>query len=77
MQLFDNYSSQVGVAEVLTDDEVREENTFLSACMSTKLMHEAHRFLVLEGKAPKEKNQFKQMLRDIWFRFYSRTSDRK
>ena len=72
--MFDNYNADVGEAEELTDEEVREEYRFINACMNTAVMQEAHRFLVQEGKAPEDVNDFRQMLIDIWFEFYSRSA---
>ena len=40
-------------------------------------MKEAHRFLIDEGKAPEDEKEFKEMLHDIWFEFYSRTPDER
>ncbi len=73
--MFDNYSSETGVNEELTDQEIREERRFIDACMNTRLMQECHRFLVDEEKAPGDDKEFKDFLIDIWFDFYSRSAD--
>ncbi len=75
VKLFDNYSAETGIDEDVTDEEIREERQFINACMNTRLMREAHRFLVDEGKAPEDVNEFKDFLIDIWFDFYSRSAD--
>lgn len=62
------------------DEEIAENDRFVNSCLNTNLMKEAHRFLVEEGKAPEDTFSFKEMLREIWFDFYSRrekTSDEK
>jgi hypothetical protein len=75
--LFDNYEPDTETPEYEDLEEDAEQRRFLNACMKTPLMKEAHRFLVNEGKAPEDENEFKEMLHDIWFEFYSRTPDER
>lgn len=41
--------------------------------MNTKVMKKAHRFLIKEGKAPSDEEDFKDLLSLIWFDCYSRS----
>lgn len=73
----DNYEPDPKKEEHENDDERSEQRQFLNACLDTPLMKEAHRFLVNEGKAPEDDKEFKEMLHDIWFKFYSRSPDER
>lgn len=75
-RLFNNYTDETNIAEKETYRESKEQDDFINACMETELMKEAHRFLYNEGKAPEDEDDFKKMLDEIWFDFYSR-SDRE
>jgi hypothetical protein len=71
--LLDNYTPETGEEENLDEEELKEQDRFLNAILKTKVIEEAQKFLVQEGKAPKSKEEFKEMLSDIWFEFYSRS----
>ena len=71
--LLDNYEMQVGVAEKVTREELREEQEFLNACLATPVMKYAHAYLVANRLAPADVNSFKQRLRKIWFDMYKRS----
>ena len=72
--MLDNYEPETGVDEELTDQEIREENRFLDACLNTQVMREAHKFLVREGKCGDDYQDFKELLYLIWFDGYSRSA---
>jgi poly(U)-specific endoribonuclease len=71
----DNYTPETGEEEDPSDEELEEEERFLNAILKTRVMDETHRFLFNEGKAPREKEEFKDMLREIWFENYSRSAN--
>jgi poly(U)-specific endoribonuclease len=71
--LMDNYERETGVPESVTPEEERENWAFLDAIMHTRPMKEAHQYLVSKGKSPKNEQDFKRQLYDIWFRLYRRT----
>lgn len=75
--LLDNYELDPNKQEHEGANEISEQRQFLNACLDTPLMKEAHRFLVNEGKAPEDDNEFKELLHDIWFKFYSRSPDER
>ncbi len=75
--LLDNYTPDTDVPEVDTAEEDTEQKQFLNACLQTPLMKEAHRFLVDEGKAPEDEQEFEDFLELLWFEFYSRSPDEK
>lgn len=77
MALFNNYTPDTDETENETYEEDNEQKRFLNACMKTPLMKETHQFLVQEGKAPDDEEEFKNMLEEIWFEFYSRTPDER
>jgi len=74
--LLDNYSREVGVAEVVTAEEVQEEAAFLDAIMATAPMAYAHAYLLKRGKlgrAQRSEAGFKALLHELWFELYSRS----
>jgi poly(U)-specific endoribonuclease len=74
--LLDNYSREVGVAEVVTAEERREEAAFLDAIMATAPMAYAHAYLLKRGKlgrAQRSEAGFKALLHELWFELYSRS----
>jgi poly(U)-specific endoribonuclease len=63
--------------ECKTGQEEREEIAFLNAIMNTRVMKEAHRFLVDEHKVSANEKEFKNFLQHLWFDFYSRSQREK
>jgi poly(U)-specific endoribonuclease len=74
--LLDNYEMEIGKEEVVTWAEKQENYTFLNEIMKTKVMKEAHRFLVSKNAAPADEGKFKEMLHDIWFKLFRRQGAR-
>lgn len=74
LPLLNNYSASTSKEEVLTNEELKEDAAFINAIMNTQLMQYAHEFLFQEEKAPEDINDFKQLLYEIWFEFYSRSA---
>ena len=73
--LLDNYSREVGVAEVITSEERKEEAAFLSAIMKTAPMAYVFQYLLKKGKLNKTQKTaagFRAMLHDLWFKMYRR-----
>ena len=73
--MLDNYEPETNVEEEQTDEDAKEEVRFINSLMNTALMKKAHRFLVKEGKAPEDEEEFKYLLHDIWFGLYSRSAN--
>lgn len=71
--LLDNYATQTGVAEEVTEEEVRENQIFIDTIMKTKLMQYTHTLLAKKGKVPADVRGFKHALYDLWFKLYRRT----
>lgn len=72
INLLDNYEIATGVAEQVTNEELRENNLFLEAILKTEVMKCAHRYLISKGRAQSDPAQFKRQLFDIWFKLYHR-----
>ncbi|XP_066285034.1 uridylate-specific endoribonuclease-like [Branchiostoma lanceolatum] len=71
LRLLDNYD--INQADYVTEKEENDARAFLNRCLDTKVMQEAHSFLVKEGRVPESRNGFKGMLYDMWFTPYTRT----
>lgn len=77
--LLDNYSAYTGDEEVVTQKELRENRTFLSAVMETAPMKYCHQYCVAKGveyggrSISKDESGFKKVLDSIWFKLYSRS----
>lgn len=71
--LLDNYSSETGVPEEVTEEEIKENWDFLNEVMKTEVMKKAHKYLSKLGKVPTDEKGFKDVLYDLWFKLYSRT----
>ncbi|XP_078510814.1 poly(U)-specific endoribonuclease-like [Lissotriton helveticus] len=76
VSLLDNYEMSTGVAEVVTPEEVAENNRFLDAILETEVMKIAHEYLVQKKVAKPNLKDFKTQLYSIWFQLYSRESGR-
>ncbi len=74
IKLLDNYSANVGTKEIVTQEELNEQNEFLDACLGTKCMGEAFRFLVNEKIVKNNLREFKNLLTTIWFQMYYRNA---
>jgi poly(U)-specific endoribonuclease len=70
--LLDNYESETGVEEVVTNEERKENWTFINAIFDTTCMKLAHKFLVAHGKASQDVDKFKREFHDMWFKLYKR-----
>merc|ERR1711970_766052 len=70
--LYDNYNSDVAVKEDHTAREQTEEEAFLTEIMKTKVMTKTLAFLKSKKLFTKSTNDFKKLLRQLWFDVYSR-----
>lgn len=70
--LLDNYESETGKPEEVTEEELEENRHFLDIIMETQVMQEAHKFLVEKANVPDDVFGFKCLLYDIWFKVYKR-----
>nr|XP_060634170.1 poly(U)-specific endoribonuclease-A-like isoform X2 [Anolis sagrei ordinatus] len=72
VSLLDNYETSTGMAEMVTSEEIAENNSFLDAVLETKVMKIAHQYLVGKNWTKPDLKHFKSQLYDIWFHLYSR-----
>lgn len=71
--LLDNYESEGGQKEVVTQEEVRENQCFIDAIYETEPMKIAHKYLAEKKLMPGDRAQFKWALYNLWFKMYQRT----
>ena len=75
--LLDNYHSETGREEVVTNSERQEVSDFLDAIMQTKPMQFCHKYCCnKDGSIPSSASGFKQLLHKIWFDLYRREQSR-
>lgn len=71
--LLDNYTSEQGKKETVTNSERIENWTFLRAIMQTGPMQFCHKYCAANNPdVPEDKEDFMKMLYRIWFDIYSR-----
>ena len=70
--LLDNYETEAGHQEVVTDEEYQENWTFINLIMEAPVMQECHRYLASKGKADEDVDGFKKELYNMWFKLYKR-----
>jgi poly(U)-specific endoribonuclease len=73
--LLDNYETETGQAEEVTEEEFKENVNFINLIMETGIMKEVHSYLVEKEKAPAEVDDFKRLLYKIWFKLYRRSRE--
>jgi len=74
--LLDNYEHEIGVAEVVTQEEVDENWKFLNAVCATPCMMYVYEYLHAKKRIPAGMEAFKKQLYDIWFNMYRRGKSR-
>ena len=72
MKLMDNYASETGVPEDISEEEIQEQWNFLDAVCETDVMYNLHQWLLGKGLAPVDLDEFKEALNNIWFNMYGR-----
>jgi poly(U)-specific endoribonuclease len=71
--LLDNYIAETGKAEVVTEEEKRENMNFLNLIMDTAVMQYIHHYLLAKGKTrATSREEFIRELNRVWFGLYSR-----
>ena len=72
--LLDNYISETGVAESVSDSERSEVKAFLRAIMETGPMQFCHKYCSANAEnVPSDKEGFIDLLHKIWFQLYGRS----
>ena len=72
--LYENYNSNVAVKEDRTTAEKAEEDALLDEMMKSKVMQKTLDFLKSQNIFTKSANDFKKLLKELWFDVYSRGS---
>ncbi|NXF80672.1 ENDUC protein, partial [Sclerurus mexicanus] len=72
LALLDNYEPRTGLAEAVTDGELREEREFLDAALDTPVLALLERFVLSKGLYPSAES-FRADLHSMWFGLYSRS----
>ena len=67
VKLLDNYTHEIGKAEVETAEHRREQRDFLNVAYETLPMRYAHLYLVAKKKVSRSERAFKQLLQRLWF----------
>ncbi|KAF5299099.1 hypothetical protein FQR65_LT09457 [Abscondita terminalis] len=75
-RLHDNYIVNVNQNEQVTSSEQQEEDDLLNEFLNTEVMEYTRKFLVEKGGISDDPNEFKRVLKEIWFTLYSRSSGR-
>ena len=70
--LYENYNNDVTVVEDRTRSERAEEDALLEEIMKSKVMIKTLEFLKSEKVFTKSSNDFKKLLKELWFDVYSR-----
>lgn len=73
-KLYDNYDANSLHAEDVTSEENAEENDFIDALLNTGLMMHSMDFLASKGYFAKNLNDYRRVLKKIWFQPYSRSN---
>ena len=75
MALLDNYVSEVGKEETLSNAERAEIKAFLDAILETEIMKFCHEYCHAKkpSEVPASYSDFRQLLGKIWFELYNRT----
>lgn len=72
--LMDNYNPVEGKAEVITKEEIKEDNTFLDLVIESDLMKRVHSLLVNKSRASADPAKFRTKVYNLWFGPYARSS---
>ncbi|XP_001603664.1 poly(U)-specific endoribonuclease homolog [Nasonia vitripennis] len=73
-KLYDNYDMNTLHAEDVTLEEDEEENDFIDSLLNTSIMMHSMDFLSSKGFFQKNINEYRQILKKIWFHQYSRSN---
>ena len=75
--LYENYNNDVTVVEDRTRSEKAEEDALLEEIMKSKVMIKTLEFLKSQNIFTKSANDFKKLLKELWFDVYSRGESKK
>ncbi|XP_044264435.1 poly(U)-specific endoribonuclease homolog isoform X2 [Tribolium madens] len=70
--LHDNYIVESNMNEYSSPQEKNEENSLLDTILTTPVMQETRNFLIETNKIGRDPNEFRKILREIWFDMYAR-----
>ncbi|CAG8700758.1 7510_t:CDS:2 [Ambispora leptoticha] len=70
--ILDNYIPQTGIPEVVDEEELRENRTFIRESMKTAPMQYVFHYLVTRGIIKNNQDEFQKSLNKIWFDMYRR-----
>ncbi|KAJ3159234.1 hypothetical protein HDU86_001837 [Geranomyces michiganensis] len=71
-KLLDNYTAHGGTAEVVTADELKEQDVFVAEICKTAPIQYVHKLLVAMQLAPRDLAEFGTLIKKIWFELYKR-----
>nr|XP_015837265.1 PREDICTED: poly(U)-specific endoribonuclease homolog isoform X2 [Tribolium castaneum] len=72
LRLHDNYIVESNMNEYSSPQEKNEENSLLDTILTTPVMQETRNFLMRTNRIGRDPNEFKNILREIWFEMYAR-----
>lgn len=75
LHLMDNYASETGISEDISETEIEEQWNFLDAICKTDVIYNLHHWLVSKELAPEDMEDFKEKLNNLWFNMYGRSYD--
>ncbi|XP_020094822.1 poly(U)-specific endoribonuclease-B-like isoform X2 [Ananas comosus] len=70
--LLDNYNPNEGVKEVITSEEKHEQEAFIEEISRTAPMKYLHKYLVAKRVVPHDFEEFKNLMKSLWFHLYGR-----
>ncbi|KAJ4951042.1 hypothetical protein NE237_027874 [Protea cynaroides] len=70
--LLDNYNPNEGSKEVVTSQEKQEQAAFIEEISRTPPIKYLHKYLSSRGTVSEDYQDFKRMLKDLWFELYGR-----
>ncbi|KAK6173058.1 hypothetical protein SNE40_016592 [Patella caerulea] len=74
--LLDNYNINVGQADDISATEWDEIENFLDEILATSVMQKAFTFLHTYGYVPKDPVEWRDILKEMWFNLYPRSSSK-
>lgn len=70
--LLDNYNPDQGSKEVVTSQEKQEQEAFIEEISRTAPIKYLHKYLAAKGTVSESYQEFKRMMRSLWFDLYGR-----
>jgi len=74
IRLLDNYFPETGVEEVVTNEEIEENISFINLIYETDCIKYLHQYLIAKKvpEVPEDREEFKKYLMSLWFSLYER-----